>query len=144
MLFVFVAIKLWILQESKYPLVLQNQFVNWAVTTRYVSNSIREAPLCLIVVYRQHHSTQKSQILYLFSHHEPLHGQKKPFAWTKQPSSSQPAASSVSLPMASQMNSVSFLQPLPNHQIRNFHLSKSIIFSQWPFLLGKSFLYLSD
>jgi hypothetical protein len=38
---------------------------------------VKEAPLCLIVVYRQHHSTQKSQILYLFSHHEPLHGQKE-------------------------------------------------------------------
>jgi hypothetical protein len=39
MLFVFVAIKLWILHESKYPLVLQNQFVYWAITTHYVSNS---------------------------------------------------------------------------------------------------------
>jgi hypothetical protein len=38
---------------------------------------VREAPLCLIVVYWQHHSTQKSQILSLFSHHDPLHGKKE-------------------------------------------------------------------
>jgi hypothetical protein len=50
---------------------------------------------------------------------------KKPFAWMKQPSSSQPAASSASLPMTSQINSVSFLQHHPNHQIRNFHLNQS-------------------
>jgi hypothetical protein len=38
---------------------------------------VGEAPLCLIVVYRQHPSTRKSQILYLFSHHEPLEGKKE-------------------------------------------------------------------
>jgi hypothetical protein len=38
---------------------------------------VGEAPLCLIVVDRQHPTTQKSQILNLLSHHEPLHGQKE-------------------------------------------------------------------
>jgi hypothetical protein len=80
MLFVFVAIKLWILQESKYPLVLQTNLSIGPlplVMFQIQNLLVGEAPLCLIVVDRQHPTTQKSQILNLLSHHEPLHGQKE-------------------------------------------------------------------